>query len=63
MPCRPYPLGWHADALGYAALLAKNLNTKAFDAVVKAVEDGEITEKRIDESVRRILKLKQSLGR
>jgi len=24
VPCRSYPLGWHADALGYAALLAKN---------------------------------------
>jgi len=26
--------GWHADALGYAALLAKNLNTKALIRLV-----------------------------
>ena len=25
----PYPFGRYTDALGYAALLAKNLNTKA----------------------------------
>lgn len=31
---------------------------KAFDTVVKAVEDGIITEERIKESVRRILMLK-----
>ena len=31
----------------------------AFDAVVKAVEDGELSEERIDQSVRRILKLKR----
>ena len=31
----------------------------AFDAVVKAVEKGEIKESRIDESVKRILKLKK----
>ena len=37
--------------------------TEAFDAVVKAVEDGTITEQRIDESVRRILKLKQRIRR
>ena len=36
---------------------------EAFDAVVKAVEDGTIPQQRIDESVRRILKLKQSLGK
>jgi len=29
MPCRPYPLGRHTYAIGYAALLAKNLKTKA----------------------------------
>ena len=32
---------------------------EAFDAVVKAVEDGVITEDRIDQSVRRILRLKK----
>jgi beta-N-acetylhexosaminidase len=32
---------------------------EAFDAVVKAVENGEIEESRIDESVHRILKLKK----
>jgi beta-N-acetylhexosaminidase len=36
---------------------------EAFDAVVKAVEDGRLTEQRIDESVRRVLKLKKQIGR
>ena len=36
---------------------------KAFDAVVKAVEDGRLSEQRIDQSVRRILKLKKQIGR
>ncbi len=34
----------------------------AFNAVLGAVESGELTEERIDTSVRRILTLKQSLG-
>ena len=34
---------------------------KAFDAVVKAVEDGVLTEQRIDQSVRRILRLKNQI--
>lgn len=33
----------------------------AFDAVVKAVEDGVLTEQRIDQSVRRILRLKKQI--
>ena len=36
---------------------------EAFDAVVRAVEDGVLTEQRIDQSVRRILKLKKQIGR
>ena len=36
---------------------------EAFDAVVKAVEDGTLTEQRIDQSVRRILKLKKQISR
>ena len=36
---------------------------EAFDAVVKAVEDGRLSEQRIDQSVRRILKLKRQIGR
>ena len=32
------------------------------DAVVKAVEDGTLTEERINQSVRRILKLKKQAG-
>ncbi len=36
---------------------------EAFDAVVKAVDDGVLTEQRIDQSVRRILKLKRQIGR
>lgn len=35
---------------------------KAFDAVVKAVEDGTLTEERINQSVRRILRLKKQIG-
>lgn len=34
---------------------------EAFDAVVEAVEQGIISENRIDQSVRRILKLKRSI--
>jgi len=37
--------------------------TRAFNAVVKAVENGSISEERIDNSVRRILELKQGLNR
>ena len=40
----------------------KNL-IEAFDAVIAAVQSGKITEKRIDDSVRRILKLKKKVGR
>ena len=36
---------------------------EAFDAVVKAVENGVLTEQRIDQSVRRILRLMQQMGR
>ena len=35
---------------------------EAFDAVVKAVEDGIITKERLDQSVRRILRLKTGKG-
>ena len=34
---------------------------ETFDAVVKAVEDGALTEQRIDQSVRRILRLKRQI--
>ena len=33
----------------------------AFDAVIKAVEDGTLTEERINQSVRRILKMKKQI--
>jgi beta-N-acetylhexosaminidase len=36
---------------------------EAFDAVVKAVEEGRLTEQRINQSVRRVLKLKKQIGR
>ena len=36
---------------------------EAFDAVVQAVQDGLLTEQRIDQSVRRILRLKRQMGR
>ena len=46
---------------GVDIVLGPQLFTQAFDAVVKAVEEGTISEQRIDESVRRILKLKRSI--
>ena len=36
---------------------------EAFDAVAKAVEVGRLSEQRIDQSVRRVLKLKKQIGR
>jgi beta-N-acetylhexosaminidase len=42
-------------------VLGPQVFTEAFDAVVKAVEDGTISQQRIDESVRRILRLKHSI--
>ena len=54
-----------ATLLGIQAGLDIILNpynlVEAFDAVVDAVNKGTISEARINESVRRILKLKQSL--
>jgi beta-N-acetylhexosaminidase len=44
---------------GVDVVLCSREFTQVFDAVVKAVEKGEIKESRIDESVNRILKLKQ----
>ena len=46
---------------GVDIVLGPQVFTQAFDAVVKAVEEGTISEQRIDESVRRILKLKRSI--
>ena len=43
-------------------LMPENLPL-AFEAVLKAVEDGTLSEERINESVSRVLALKQSLGR
>ncbi len=43
-------------------LMPENL-PEAFEAVLSAVEEGTLPESRIDESVRRVLALKQSLGR
>ena len=44
---------------GVDVVLCSREFTQVFDAVVKAVEDGEIKETRIDESVKRILDLKK----
>jgi len=44
---------------GVDVVLCSREFTQVFDAVVKAVEKGEIKESRIDDSVKRILKLKQ----
>lgn len=43
-------------------LCPRNIH-EAMDAVIAAVEDGRISKKRLDESVRRILTLKYELGR
>lgn len=48
---------------GVDIVLGPQVFTEAFDAVVEAVENGTITEQRIDESVRRILKMKQSISK
>jgi beta-N-acetylhexosaminidase len=45
---------------GVDIILGPHNYKKAFDAVVDAVKNGEISEKRIDESVRRILRVKQA---
>ena len=42
-------------------LMPSNLRA-AFDGVVQAVEDGTLSEERLNESVRRILTLKQKAG-
>ncbi|MBP5228653.1 MAG: glycoside hydrolase [Bacteroidales bacterium] len=46
---------------GVDAVLCPKDFMKAFDAVVSAVERGEISEERINQSVRRILELKKSI--
>ena len=48
---------------GVDIVLGPQLFTEAFDTVVEAVENGTISQQRIDESVRRILKLKQSINK
>ena len=47
---------------GADALLLPYRYREAFDAVLKAVEEGVLTEERIDESVARVLRLKKKLG-
>ena len=46
---------------GVDIVLGPKNYVEAFDAVVKAVENGTITEERINQSVRRILKLKKQI--
>ena len=46
---------------GADSVLGPQNFVEAFDAVVKAVEDGRLTEQRIDQSVRRVLKLKKQM--
>ena len=48
---------------GVDIVLGPKNYVEAFDAVVKAVENGTITEERINQSVRRILKLKKQIRR
>lgn len=52
-----------ADDAGPGIVLGPQNFVGAFDAVIKAVEDGMLTEERIDQSVRRILRLKKQLRR
>lgn len=47
---------------GCDILLMPENFTEAFDAIIEDVEDGTISEQRLDESVRRILTLKQGYG-
>lgn len=47
---------------GCDILLMPENFTEAFDAIIEAVEDGTISEQRLDKSVRRILTLKQEYG-
>lgn len=47
---------------GADIILGPHNYKKAFDAVVQAVQNGEISEERIDQSVRRILRVKQALA-
>ena len=47
---------------GVDVLLMPNNLRAAFDGVVQAVEDGTLSEERLNESVRRILTLKQKAG-
>lgn len=56
MAHRSFPLTKKAVA---DVVLCSREFTQVFDAVVKAVEKGKIKESRIDESVKRILKLKK----
>ena len=52
-----------AIAAGVDVVLCPKNFVKDFDAVVAAVEKGDLEESRIDESVRRILKLKSGIPR
>lgn len=47
---------------GVDVLLMPNNLRAAFDGVVRAVEDGTLSEERLNESVRRVLTLKQKAG-
>jgi len=51
------------QAVNATIVLGPQNFVEAFDAVVKAVEDGGLTEQRIDQSVRRVLKLRKQIGR
>ena len=48
---------------GVDIVLGPRYFTEAFDAVVAAVNNGTISEERINQSVRRILKLRKSIGK
>ncbi len=58
-----FPPAVLAVKAGVDILLGPKSLIEAFEAVVSAVESGDITEERINESVRRILKLKKKIGR
>lgn len=58
----PGEVALRAIEAGVDVLLAPNNLGEAADALLSAVEDGRLSESRIDESVMRVLQLKESYG-
>ena len=60
--CDPAEQAVRATKAGCDIVVCPQDYEQACEGILKAVEEGDITEKRIDESVRRIVKLKEGLG-